>query len=90
MRFMTLLQNRLMNVLTDEQLNKMQKIMDESPMFVKQTLARHKMQQMQQMVIPPQPGWVPGPDSWRPGMPMPVEFKEERKTRQGFPRSERE
>jgi hypothetical protein len=87
MKFMTLLQNRLMNVLDDEQLDKMQKIMGESPMFVKQVLAKHKMQQVQQKMMPPQPGWVPGPDSWRPGMPVPVQFKEERRTGR-FPRAE--
>jgi hypothetical protein len=83
-RFMTLLQNRLMNVLTDEQLDKMQRIMDESPDFAKQVVAATKAQREAQEKSPV---WVPGPDSWRPGDPLPVQFKEERRTR-GFPRSE--
>jgi hypothetical protein len=83
---MTLLQSRMMNVLTDEQLDKMQKIMDESPEFVKQFIAQSKAQREEQVHAPT---YVPGPDSWRSGMPVPVEFKEERKrTGRGFPRSE--
>jgi hypothetical protein len=85
-KFTTLLQNRLMNVLTDEQLDKMQKIMDESPRFVKQVLARFKASQGAQEKSP---SWVPGPDSWRPGDPLPAQFKEERK-KGNFPRQRSE
>jgi hypothetical protein len=80
--FTTLLQGRLMNVLTDEQLDKMQKILDESPAFVKQVLAQSKAGREAQAKAPT---YTPCPDSWRPGMPMPVEFKEERK-KGNFPR----
>ena len=79
----TQLQNRLMNVLTDEQLDKMQKIMDEMPEFAKQMLAQSKAQQEEQKKSQT---YAPGPDSWRPGMPMPVQFKEQRQGR--FPRVE--
>jgi len=85
-KLVTLLQNRLMNVLTDEQLDKMQKIMDEAPMFAKQFIARFKMQQIQQGFQKTAPTYTPGPDSWRPGMPMPVQFKEQRKSG-NFPRN---
>ena len=85
-KFMTHLQGRLMNVLTDEQLDRMQKIMDESPGFVKTVLARAKAQQRAQQANPDLQ-FSPGPDSWRPGMPLPVQFKEERRTGR-FPRSE--
>jgi hypothetical protein len=83
-KFTTLLQDRLMNVLTDEQLDKMQKIMDASPEFAKKIIAESKAQREAQERSPV---WVPGPDSWRPGMPQPVQYKEERRTGR-FPRSE--
>jgi len=80
----TLLQSRLMNVLTDEQLDKMQKILDETPEFAKKLIAEMKAQREEQKKSPV---YVPGPDSWRPGMPMPGQFKEERQTGR-FPRGE--
>jgi hypothetical protein len=88
----TTLQNRLMNVLTDEQLDKMQKILDETPEFAKKMIAQFKGQQEAQEKSPQ---YVPGPDSWRPGDPVPVQFKEERQRtddrRTGlFPRGESE
>ena len=89
-KLVTTLQSRLMNVLTDDQLDKMQKIMDETPETIKRFIAQSKAQREQQKKSPM---YVPGPDSWRPGDPVPVQFKEERqKTRQrpGFSRGEGE
>ena len=78
----TLLQNRVMNVLTDEQLDRMQEIMDETPASVKKFLVRVKaMREFQKKI----PIYTPGPDAWQPGMPLPVEIKEERK-KGTFPR----
>jgi len=79
----TTLQTRLMDVLTDEQLVKMQKILDETPEFALKILAQFKAGREAQEKSPV---YVPGPNSWRPGDPVPVQFKEERKGR--FPRSE--
>jgi len=73
-----------MNVLTDEQLDKMQKILDEAPAFAKRMLAQSKAQQEEQKRSQT---YTPGPDSWRPGDPLPEQFKEERKTG-NFPRGE--
>jgi hypothetical protein len=78
------LQTRLMDVLTDEQLDKMQKILDETPEFVKRILARLKADRAEQEKSPT---FVPGPNSWRPGDPVPSQFKEERR-RSRFPRIE--
>jgi hypothetical protein len=72
------LQNRLMDVLTDEQLDKMQKILDETPEFAKRILARFKAARAEQEKSPT---FVPGPNSWRPGDPVPGQFKEERRSR---------
>jgi len=85
-KFVTLLQTRLMDVLTDEQLDKMQKILDETPMFAKKVIAGIKMQRAIQQLSPT---YVPGPDSWRPGDPLPEKFKQERQQqRSRFPRGE--
>jgi hypothetical protein len=83
-KLVTLLQNRMMNVLTDEQLIKMQKILDETPEFAKKIIAESKAKRAEQEKSPQ---YVPGPDSWRPGDPLPVQFKEERKSGR-FPRGE--
>ena len=80
----TLLQDRMMNVLTDEQLDKMQEILDETPESIKKFLVRVKaMRELQKKL----PVYVPGPDAWRPGDPMPLQIKEERQ-RGRFPRGE--
>ncbi len=75
-KFATRFKARLMNVLTDEQLDKMQKLMDEAPDFVKKMLRN-----MRQERIENERNGVyrPGPDSWRPGDGTPEEFKIERK-----------
>ena len=83
-KFMTHLQGRLMNVLTDEQLDKMQAILDATPEFAKKMLAEFKKGREAQAKVP---GYVPGSDSWRPGDPVPAQFKEERRASR-FPRSE--
>ena len=83
-KFATLLQNRLMNVLTDEQLVKMQDILDATPEFAKKLLAEHRAQRE---AAQQSPTYIPGPDSWRPGDPMPMQIREERQ-RSRFPRGE--
>ena len=80
-QFVTLLQNRLMNVLTDEQLDRMQQILDEMPETVKQTLAQMRAGREAQRQSP---GYIPGPDSWQPSDPLPVRLRE--RTRGNFPR----
>jgi hypothetical protein len=61
-KLVTLLQNRLMNVLTDAQLDKMQKILDEAPMFAKQMLAQSNARQEEQKKSQT---YTPGPDKWQ-------------------------
>ncbi|MGL6196300.1 MAG: hypothetical protein ACRC2T_15900 [Thermoguttaceae bacterium] len=75
-KFATQLKNELMNVLTDEQLDKMQKMQDNAPDFVKEILSgmRESREQREKSNT-----YVPGPDSWRPGDGTPEDFKNERK-----------
>ena len=79
--FATRFRDRLMNVLTDEQLDKMQKIMDDSPEFVKRILQAGKQQRE---AVEKSGQYQPGPDSWRPGDGLPKDFKLERQE-QRFP-----
>jgi hypothetical protein len=74
-KFATLLQTRLMDVLTDEQLIKMQEILDATPQFAKKRIAELKALRTLAKLSPT---YVPGPDSWRPGDPVPKEFMQER------------
>ena len=74
----------LMNVLTDEQLDKMQRIIENMPEFIKAKLAelrreREEMEKSDQ--------WTPGPNSWRPGDGTPEEFKR-RRIEKAFPQTE--
>jgi hypothetical protein len=82
-KFVTLLQTRLIDVLTDEQLDKMQKILNETPAGAKKLITMFKTERE---TAKKSPGYVPGPDSWRPGDPVPAQFKEERR-RNRFPRN---
>ena len=77
----------MLDVLTDEQLTKMQHIIDNPPEYVKRmrdrlqaTRAEREKQENNR--------WQPGPDSWRPGDPLPIEYLERRQQRGRFPRAE--
>jgi len=83
-RLLATLQARLMDVLTDEQLIKMQEILDATPEFAKRMIATTKaLLETEEK----SPVYVPGPNSWRPGDPLPIQFREERQ-RSRFPRGE--
>ena len=76
-----------MNVLTDEQLEKMQDIMDNPSPFARAfgaTIRARREQEAERRRENPDT-WFPGPDSWRPGMPVPERFRQERQTGR-FPR----
>ena len=83
-KLMSLLQTRLMNVLTNEQLVKMQEILDATPEFAKKVIADFKARREE---AKKSPTYIPGPDAWRPGSPVPLQFQEERR-RSRFPRGE--
>ena len=85
-KFATLLKVRLMNVLTDEQLDRMQKLIDDAPDFIKEILAAMKRERETKEKSE---NWTPGPDSWRPGDGTPEEFKRKRKVGKEFPQEEK-
>lgn len=79
--FITRLKTKMLDVLTDEQLDKMQKLIDNPPDYLKKLLASLRAQREAGKKAGQ---WSPGPDSWRPGDPIPPEYIKERKTRK-FP-----
>ena len=66
----------MFDVLTDEQWNRMVDLIDNPPDYVKAIL---KKVQEQRGV------WVPGPNSWRPGDPIPEGYRQQRQERGRFP-----
>ena len=85
--FMRGFQFEMLDVLTDEQLAKMQRIIDNPPEYVKkvrdrQQAARAERERQENN------RWQPGPGSWRPGDPIPAEYLEQRQRRSRFPRAE--
>ncbi|MCL2304955.1 MAG: hypothetical protein FWC43_06385, partial [Planctomycetaceae bacterium] len=73
---------KMFDVLTDEQMEKLQRIIDNPPEFVKK-----KRDQMQKARTgrEEKDKWQPGPDSWRPGDPIPEEYLQQRQERR-FPK----
>ncbi len=83
--FMTGFKFKMFNVLTDDQLAKMQRIIDNPTEYVKKI--RDRMQK-ERAAREKENEWKPGIDSWRPGDPLPKEYLEQRKQRKSFPKSE--
>lgn len=71
----TRLKRKFMNVLTDEQLDKMQQLIDDAPNVVKKELEKMRRQRA---AWEKTDSWRPGPGSWQPGDGVPEEFKRER------------
>ena len=77
---------QLFDVLTDEQWIKFQNLVDNPPEYVKAWLkvysSRNARQEEKREV------WMPGPNSWQPGDPIPGAYRQERNTRGSFPRQD--
>jgi Ni/Co efflux regulator RcnB len=77
---------KMFDVLTDAQWDRMTDLIDNPPEYVKKL--------MRKKYGDDEPGgWQPGPNSWRPGDPIPEQYRQEReerrtKHRPGFPRGE--
>ena len=69
--FMTQFRLKVFDVLTDEQWDRLLEIVDHPPL----TRMRAERAGI----------WVPGPGSWRPGMPVPEEYRQRRNTERRFP-----
>jgi len=75
----------MFDVLTDEQWMRLQGLIDNPPECAKTILnrARERRGEREQSGV-----WQPGPGFWRPGDPIPAQYRQERNTRSRFPRSE--
>jgi Ni/Co efflux regulator RcnB len=75
---------KMYDVLTDEQLIKLRRIIDNPPEFVKPRRVKLQKERAERK----KEEWRPGMNSWRPGDPIPEEYLKQREQRKNFPRSE--
>jgi Spy/CpxP family protein refolding chaperone len=76
----------MFDVLTDAQWNRMIDLVDNPPDYVKKLLAEKR--KAREDATAKSSEWQPGPDSWKPGDPIPEQYRQERnERRQLFPRS---
>ena len=77
---------KMFDVLTDEQWNRMIGLIDNPPEYAKKLLAQvHKDMGTDNSKSDE---WQPGPNSWRPGDPIPEGYRQQRQERGKFPRNE--
>jgi Ni/Co efflux regulator RcnB len=90
--FSTKFRTRMFDVLTDEQWQRLQKLIDNPPEHA--LVFRKKLRKLLGSSEEGENGketekanvWVPGPNSWKPGDPIPDAYRQERSTRGNFPR----
>ena len=76
--FSTQFQTRMLDVLTDEQWERLQYLVDNPPHLAHRRVLEQPRRESDV--------WVPGADSWRPGMPIPEEYRQQRNLDRRFPR----
>jgi hypothetical protein len=103
--FSTQFKTKMFDVLTDEQWDRFEKLVGNFPEYytahlkkwqaggneaVKKDETQGETQKGEgKKVEAEKPIWTPGPNSWRPGDPIPEEYRQERTRRRGgFPRAE--
>ena len=74
---------RMFDVLTDEQMERMADLIDNPPDYAKKVLARMR-KQFGNDDLQTSSEWKPGPNSWKPGDPIPEEYLQQRQERR-FP-----
>ena len=83
--FMTRFKTEMFDVLTDAQWMRLQELIDNPPQHARLFIAKLR----EQMGITEESEddvWQPGPGSWRPGMPIPEEYRQQRNLDRRFPR----
>jgi len=90
-QFSTQFRTRLYEVLTDEQWIRLQDLINNPPEHILAFRKAFRLsggdEETAEMTDKPDV-WVPGPNSWRPGDPIPEEYRIERNRRSRFPRGE--
>jgi hypothetical protein len=84
---------KMFDVLTDEQWDRFLKLVDDPPDYIKRRIAKMRGDKGEdkgdnKAGATGAEVWTPGPDSWRPGDPVPEEYRQERNQRRRFPRGE--
>ena len=72
---------KMFDVLTDEQWDRLQELMDNPPDYIK---AWRKKNEEIREAAKKEGTWIPGPGAWQPGDPIPAQYRQERNSR--FPR----
>ena len=83
--FATELKIKMFDVLTDEQWERMLNLIDNPPEHAK--IIRNRLKELSGESEKAE-AWQPGPNSWRPGDPIPIQYRQERNERGRFPRGE--
>jgi len=80
----------MFDVLTDEQWERLLELIDNPPDYVKRVIAQRRAEREQQKKAnASSSGWQPGPNSWKPGDPVPEGYRQERQERSRFSRETR-
>jgi len=77
---------KMRGILTDEQKAHLQSLIDDPPEYAKIFGQYYRVAHRRTNEGVGE--WQPGPDSWRPGDPIPERFRQERNERRRFPRTE--
>ena len=85
--FSTLFRTRMFDVLTDAQWARLQSLIDNPPAHAA-VMIRKMREQRSATEQADGNFWQPGPNSWRPGDPIPEGYRTERNERGRFPRGE--
>ena len=70
---------KMFDVLTDEQWNRVVQLIDNPPELIKRIRVAKAAKEKKEV-------WAPGPNSWRPGDPIPEGYRQQRQERGRFPR----
>jgi Ni/Co efflux regulator RcnB len=86
----------MFDVLTDEQWDRFQNLVDNPPDYIKKIIAQvsGKFVSAASAPVASKPSvdgaksdaWQPGPGSWQPGDPIPEKYRQERNEKRNFPR----
>ena len=92
-----LFRTRMLDILDDGQRKRLQELIDNPPPHAryliqrlrKEHWAKHEEDNKGKRADSEKDVWTPGPDSWKPGDPLPDWFRQEENTGRGFPRKEK-
>ena len=87
-QFATQFKTRMFDVLNDEQWTRLQKLIADPPEHVRAFRNKFQKRKEGEDESNKSKEWQPGPGSWRPGDPIPEQYRQERNEGRRFPRTE--